>query len=380
MKSIVIIVNKYPNSVEPNVCVFIQQLVWSLADMGYECSVICPMPVNFNKKYLSFPEMRAELNENGKEIKIYHPKYFSLGQSGKIAQKLRVSITTKLFECAVESVIKKIEKPDVLYSHFLCPAGVATARIGKKYGIHAYMAHGESMYSGDEKYGNKKLKRDLASLDGVVAVSSQNKDYLVEANVIDAKKVRVFPNGYRKERFEKKDKIDARKKFGFPKDEFIVGFCGSFDERKGVLRLQEAVNQVSGVLFACAGKGQLKPTSNKCLWAQPVNNDELAYFYSALDAFVLPTQHEGCCNAIVEAIACGCPIVSANRSFNIDICDKTNSILVNPDSIDEIKDAIIKLRDSEELREKLSVGSLRKAENLTLKQRAANIAEFMNLR
>lgn len=381
METILVVVNKYPNKVEPNVCVFIQQLVWSFADMGYKCAVVCPMPVNFNKKYLTFPERRVEKNENGVKITIYHPRYISAGQSGKFAQKFRVYLTTFLFEKAVEQVLKKInQKPDVLYSHFLCPAGVAASRLGKKYNIPAYMAHGEATYSGDQKYGNRMLAKELTGLKGVIAVSSQNKDYLVDAGIVNEEIVQVFPNGYREERFFKRDKIESRKKLGISQDIFVVGMCGSFDDRKGILRLQEAVDQIPDTYFVCAGKGEQKPTSNKCLWAKPVNNNELPFFYSSLDVFVLPTLNEGCCNAIVEAIACGCPIISSNRSFNFDICDNTNSILINPENVDEIRNAIERVKSDVSLRTNLGKGSEEKAKVLTLNKRAAKIAEFMNLR
>ena len=108
-----------------------------------------------------------------------------------------------------------------------------------------------------------------------------------------------------------------------------------------------------------------------------MNNDELVWFYSALDVFVLPTEHEGCCNAIVEAIACGCPIISSDRSFNYDICDKTNSILVDPNDVEEIKNAIQKLYDNDKLREQLAQGSILKSKDLTLNKRAKNIIKFI---
>ena len=119
------------------------------------------------------------------------------------------------------------------------------------------------------------------------------------------------------------------------------------------------------------------PSSENCLFAKPVRNEELPWFYSALDVFVLPTQNEGCCNAIVEAIACGCPIVSSDRNFNVDICDNTNSILVDPDNVDQIKEAISKIKEDSYLREKLSEGSIEKSKSLTLKQRAVNILDFI---
>lgn len=378
MKKILIITNKYPNTIEPNVCVFVQQLVWSIADLGYDCSVVVPMPVNFNTEYKKFPEKSQEFTELGNKIDVYYPKYLSAGQSGRLLQKIRVKFTTDCFTEAVDSVIKKLtEKPDILYAHFICPAGVTASRLGKKYKIPAFMAHGEATYSGDAKYGNQKLKRELDGLYGLIAVSSQNKDYCIDAGIVQKSIVEVFPNGYRPQRFERKDKTEARKKFGFSQDTFIIGFCGSFDERKGVLRLQEAVEKLDNVEFACAGQGKLVPTSSKCVWSKPVNNEELAWFYSAIDAFVLPTRHEGCCNAIVEAIACGCPIISSDRAFNYDICDESNAILINPDDVNEIRDAIRLLRDDLIKRKNMINGSLEKAKQLTLENRAKKIMGFI---
>ena len=375
MKSIMIITNKYPNITDPNVCVFVQQLVWTMADLGYQCMVVVPLPINLNKAFVNFPEKKEEITENGSKIIIYYPKYVSVGQAGTFMQKARVRFTTAKFIKAVNKVLSELkEKPDVLYSHFICPAGVAASRLGKKYGIPAFMAHGEATYSGGKKYGNQVLAKELNGLKGVIAVSC------VDNGIVPEDIIEVFPNGYRPERFYKRDKKEARKKFGLPEDKFIVGFCGSFDERKGILRLQEAVNQLEEVYFVCAGKGKLFPDSSKCLLAKSVNNDELAWFYSALDIFVLPTEHEGCCNAIVEAIACGCPIISSDCSFNYDICDKTNSILVDPDNVEEIKNAIQKLYDNEMLRAQMSKGSISKSKNLTLNNRAKNIIEFMTLK
>ena len=379
-KKIVIVANKYPNVLEPNVCVFIQQLVWSFADMGYDCNVVVPLPINLNREYRNIPYCVVENTERGTAVKVYHPQYISMGQSGATLQKQRVLFTTKMFERAVDSVIKKMDRtPDVLYSHFLCPAGVTVSRLGKKYGIPAYMAHGEALYAGNEKYGNKRLAQELTGLNGVIAVSSQNKQYVVDAGIVKPEIVDIFPNGYREERFFPRDKAEARERFGFPQGEFIVGMCGSFDERKGVLRLQKAVDQIPDVYFACAGKGEQNPSSEKCLWAKPVNNDELPYFYSALDAFVLPTQNEGCCNAIVEAIACGCPIISSDRAFNADICDHTNSLLVDPDNVDEIRNETLRLKEDSNPPQSLGEGSLRKSKELTLNARARRILTFMNL-
>ena len=382
-KRMFVLVNKYPNIIEPNACVFIQSLIWELSDMGLNCNIICPLPVNLNLNYLKFPKKKLEKTENGNYVRIFYPKYLSLGQSGSFLQKTRVKITTFLYTNACNRILKnqKLNNEfDVLYSHFICPSGVAAAILGKKYHLKSYMGFGESIYQGDSKYGNKYLKKIFANLNGVVAVSTQNKNYLQNAGVIGSNKVEIFPNGYRQDRFYLIDKNKARDYFGWDKDKFIVGFCGSFDERKGILRLEEAINSINkdNIVFACAGKGKLIPTSNKCILKRAINNDELVYFYNAIDVFVLPTQNEGCCNAIVEAMACGCAIISSDREFNYDILDKKNAILINPNNISDIKKAILTLFKNKKKLLDMKKSSYKKSKDLILNNRAKKIIEFMN--
>lgn len=95
------------------------------------------------------------------------------------------------------------------------------------------MEHGEALYYGNEKYGNEYLKKELKGLKGVIAVSNQNKHYVVDSGIVDERITTVYPNCFREERFHYIDKEIAREHFGWDKDLFIVGYAGSFDERKG---------------------------------------------------------------------------------------------------------------------------------------------------
>ena len=212
----------------------------------------------------------------------------------------------------------------------------------------------------------------------MVAVSTQNRGYLLEADIIPNCKIGVFPNGCRGDRFYPRDRHEARQKMGWADDAFIVGMTGSFDVRKGVLRLKQAVEKTDGVYYACAGKGPLDPSGKRCLLSSPIVNADLPWYLSALDAFVLPTQNEGCCTATVEAISCGLPIVSADRSFNYDICGEDNSLLIDPDDVEAIAGAIEQLRDDGELRARLAQGSLNRAVGLDLRMRVGSIAAWMD--
>ena len=381
MDRICIVVNKYPNRFEPYILVFVQQFVWALADLGVDCTVICPLAYNIDPRYLRIPFFRTEYTQKQNRITVYTPKFIGFGQSHKIFGKSPAPLTTFLFARSLEHTLRRTgAKPDALIGHFITPAGAAAAKVGRKLGIPTFLAYGDGTLNTIWELGLKRVRRVLRSLAGVIAVSSASKKRLEDLEIIDSERIAVFPNGYRPELFYRRDKQEARKRFGFPPDAFIVGTAASFDERKGVLRLQSAVDRLDGVLFACAGKGKRGPTSEKCIYKSPVVHEEMPYFLSALDAFVLPSRSEGCSNALIEAMAIGLPIVTSDLPFNHDILDSSNALLIDPEDPEAIAGAIAKLRDDETLRSRLSQKSLEGAQSLVLEERAKKILAYMQAR
>lgn len=377
MKSICVVCASYPNSVNPASQVFVQQLVWAFADMGIKCTVICPVPVNQYPALLKLPGKTEDITPMGNSIDLYFPKFVSFGQK-KILGFRTAGITTFLFHRVVKRIFKNfLNKPDVIYGHFLTPAGISVARIGREFNIPSCAAYGESSPWSIYNYGITRIKKELQSLIGIISVSSANKNDLAKLNIFQIDRIKVFPNGVRADHFYPRDKQLSRRNFGFDKDCFIVAFSGHFSDRKGVLRLRDAVEGLPDVCAIYAGKGELNPQSQNTIFSGTIKPEDMPYFLSAADVFVLPTLNEGCSNAIIEAVACGLPVISSNLPFNRDVLDSSNAILINPDDIIEIRDAILKIKNTKYLREKLAEGSLRKAKDLDLKTRAENIKEWI---
>jgi teichuronic acid biosynthesis glycosyltransferase TuaC len=378
VKRLYIITNKYPNSIDPNALVFLQQLVWEFADQGVECSVICPLPINLNPMYVKIPFKSIEKTENGAKINVYFPKYIGFGQTCMMGYN-PVNFTTNNFTSAVSRVIKLMEKqPDALYGHFITPAGIAAARLGSFLNIPSFLSYGESSLWSISNFGINNVILELKNLSGIISVSKYNKNKLIQLGISEENKIGVFPNGIRKKRFYPRDKVKARKKHGISNDRFIVAFVGHFIKRKGIDKLIQAIENLDNIFVIYAGKGKLIPKNKKTLFYKSINQVDLPWFYSAADVFVLPTLDEGCCNAIIEAMACGLPIISSNLPFNDDILDDTCSIRINPLKVDEISKAINTLYKNRELLYKLHLGSIKKAKSLTLDKRAHNIIRFIN--
>lgn len=377
MKKICILSSRYPTEQTPTNHVFVQQLVWSLADLGIECHVISPTPRLFNEKLRNIAKIQKELTNKNSEISLYFPTYISFGQRKVIGLSL-ARITTFFYYLSVKKVINKHKLDfDAIYGHFITPAGIVSSKIGKKLMIPSFLAYGESTTWSIDNYGIEKVRQELSNLNGVISVSSYNKKVLLDKNIIAKEKVEVFVNAIRTEHFYPRDKIEARKKFKFKEDDYIVAYVGQFSERKGVKRVSEAINNIKGVSIAYAGKGPLQPDDCNTIFCNTIDPEDMPWYLSAADVFVLPTLNEGCCNAILEAMACGLPIISSDLPFNYDILDESNSILINPNSISEIRDAITLLRDNLDLRKEMSENSLKKATHFSYENRARNILEFI---
>lgn len=382
IKKICIIADAYPTETNPR-NPFIEQLVFAFTDLGIQCTVINPVSITnslIHKNDLS-PKEWSKDTETGM-VKIYSPRYvtFSSKKYGIINTNI---LNLYLFQKSCLRILKKIGADfDAVYGHFLSPAGITANKISKVYNIPAFFAYGENTNYTIDRLGADRTRRLLHNIKGVISVSTANKENLIKQDIVEEEKIEVFPNSINHKLFYKRNRREMRQKYGFPEDAFIVAFVGRFVEVKGANRLSKAIELVGSdkVKSIFIGFGNVKPNCGGILLEGKQKHDNIPELLSAADIFVLPTLAEGCSNAIIEAMACGLPIVSSDKSFNDDILDETCSIRIDPTNINEIANAIQLLYDSKDLREQLSNGALKKAETLKIDIRAKNIINFMEER
>ena len=378
MKHICLIIHQYANPVRPFAMNFVQSLAWQIRNIGYRVTVISPIAINLSPKEIKVPSHIVEITDKGNPIDVFYPKTLGFGQSHLIFGRSPVGLTIAFMRKAAEKVLLSFkERPDVLYGHFLAPSGVVVAELGKKYGIPSFIACGEA-HDTIGQYGRDKMRDVLKNVNGFICVSSALKQYLLENGVSNSDKIIVLPNGFDAARFISLNKKKAREKYGFPQDEIIAVFVGAFNHRKGVLRVCEAIEKANCAKLICAGLVEQTPYGKNLLLSTHLNPDRIPELLCAADFFVLPTLAEGCCNAIVEAIACGLPVISSDLPFNKDILSTDYSILVDPMDVNQLTAAIIKLTSDSELRTRMSLNAMKKSKELTLEERTKRIVEYIN--
>lgn len=353
---------------------FVKQLLHQFAARGHQCHVISPYPV-LRKRGVAKEITEEEKFDNNGSVTVYRPNYLTI-------PFLKIGSfypSNWLRTHAINRAVKSIPViPDVIYCHFWVQ-GLVGYKYAQKWKKPLFVVAGESNIA--SLLGEKKVPQRLAdSVKGVICVSSKSRDESIALNLTTLDKCLIAPNAIDVKTFHKLDKKECREVLGLPQDKFIVCFVGWFIERKGPLRVSQAIEKLNDnrVCSLFVGEGEQTPEGEHILYKGRVPHDKIKYYLNASDVFVLPTLNEGCCNAVVEAMACGLPVISSDMEFNKDILNQSNSILIKPNDIDEISEAIRSLADDEILRDNLAKGALATAEKLTIDKRAEQIIQFIN--
>ena len=382
----ILFVGTFPNPVDKYKGVFFQNLVFAMADKGVKCVVINPLSItHYKNRTKEIPNRMIYRTPQNNSVEVYYPKFISYS-----SRKIGPINTGKMTEAAIQASALKAAKRlinngyqfDCVYGHFFLNGGLAACKIGKKHGLPGFVAFGECDYESQVRdfYGELN-KKDIEGLSGVICVSTNNFNCLMKKNIFCKIPMIVAPNSVDHTLFKKMDKLSCRKELGLPEKAFIVSFVGGLIERKGDKRLLAAINMTEDVYVIFAGvamHGEELPAGEKVLMCKPFEHDQIPVFLNASDVFCLPTLSEGSCNAVVEAMSCGLPVISSDLPFNDDALHEDNSIRVDPMSIDQIRDAIQSLKDNENERTRMGDKAFEDSKNFDIIGRASRILSFMN--
>src|SRR5262249_17437264 len=132
----------------------------------------------------------------------------------------------------------------------------------------------------------------------------------------------VIANGVDRQKFMPRPQLAMRDKLGLPSDRPIALAVGHLNENKGLHILIEAVARLRSpdVMLVIVGEGpdrsRLENQIRGCGLVEKVKlvgtlpHHELSSWYSAADIFCLASSREGCPNVVLEAMACGRPVVA----------------------------------------------------------------------
>lgn len=233
-------------------------------------------------------------------------------------------------------------RPDVVYGHFLVPAGLWAVLAGALARAPVVLtAHGRDVRNIGTIPGIRALTRFVAArVHAVVAVSDHLGHELVARMPALGGRVEVIDSGVDMSRFRGQEAVGARRLIGWEGEGPAFLFVGSLDERKNVVRLAEAFARIGRGRLAYVGDGPLRAE----LEGRPdvrvvgrVPHAAVADWMAACDVLCLPSLVEPFGQVLLEAMASERSVMTTSVGGPREFVTPEAGALVDPLSIESIE-------------------------------------------
>jgi len=232
-------------------------------------------------------------------------------------------------------------RPDVVFGHFLVPAGAIAAAVAAAGRLPVVlMAHGRDVRNVGEIPGAGVVTRLAAARAAtVIANSAYLRAELLDRVPALAGRVEVIDCGVDLERFRGRDGVAARVEVGWdgPAPRFL--FVGGLDDRKNVLRLVEAFRSLGRGSLVLVGDGPLRARVKGAPGVTTVGrvpHERVGDWIAACEVLCLPSTVEPLGQVVLEAMASERSVVATRVGGPPELVPPEAGVLVNPESTEDI--------------------------------------------
>jgi len=270
---------------------------------------------------------------------------------------------------------------NVVDAHFAYPDGVGALRAAREIGVPAVI----TIRGVEEDYLKipsiaRQIRWLLQNADGCICVSHSLRESMISAGC-DSGRIRVIHNAVDRDVFRPRDMVEARSRVAVGDDVRLVVSVGNLLSVKrhdvlikAVERMARTTDNIRLVIIGGAMHERDHPVRLRQLAAQLGVADRVMFagrlppeagsdWLAAADVFALASRREGCCNAVLEALACGVPVVVTAVGDNPwFVSEGRNGFTVPPDDVAALSDGIDRALarttwDRDRISAELSVGN-----------------------
>lgn len=321
----------YPSAERPVHGIFVETRLRELLKSGeVETRVVAPVPwfPSTAKRWGERAAMaRTPRRETRHGIEVVHPRY-------PLIPKFGMTLAPLMLAAAARPALQRVKDEgfdfDLIDAHYYYPDGVAAALLARHFKRPLVVtARGTDLNLIPQHALPRRMIHWAArQADASVGVCAALVDVLRRFGGVDPARLHVFRNGVDLQRFTPLPMDDMRARLtalgiqGAP----LILSVGHLVERKGhhvaieALALLRARHPQATLVVLGAGEehARLQALAQRLGVADAVHlpgavpNTELASWYSAADALVLASSREGWANVLLEAMACGTPVVATD--------------------------------------------------------------------
>jgi teichuronic acid biosynthesis glycosyltransferase TuaC len=340
LPSLVVFTTLFPHPGQPHAGLFIRERMFRVGQI-LRLVVVAPVPwFPFQGLIRAFrPHFRpvAPYYEVQQGFDVYHPRFFSVPGFFKAWDGFFMALGSY----RLLARLKRQNGFDIIDAHFAYPDGYAATLLAKWMNVAVTITlRGTEVPLARDSARRRRIIQALARAARVFAVAESLKRFVTSLGA-DSDKILVVGNGVDTEKFSPMVKAEARAALGIPADVPLLITVGGLVERKGFHRvielLPELRRQFQGLRYLIVGgasaEGDLRPQleaqvarlglQDAVHFLGALPSEQLRVPLSAADVFVLATRNEGWANVLLEAMACGLPVVATDVGGNREvICDE----------------------------------------------------------
>lgn len=347
---IVTFTSLYPGASQPNHGVFVENRLRHLVtEGGVQARVVAPVPwfplkASRFGRYAAFARTPSHEFRHG--IEITHPRFLALPKFG-------MSIApASIFAAALPLLrhLKRTSDFDLIDAHYFYPDGVAAMLLGIALQKPVVItARGTDVnFIPRHALPRRMIVNAAHRAAGIIAVSQALKEALIALGVA-ADRITVLRNGVDLHMFRPGQRETARAALRLGGRTLLS--VGHLIERKGHDIVISALRRLPDCTLLIAGEGpelarlrslsSLLGVSDRVRFLGAVPHDELRTVYVAADAVILCSSREGWPNVLLEAMACGTPVVASSIWGNPEIvCRPEAGVLMRSRTPDGVAEAV----------------------------------------
>lgn len=320
----------YPSSVRPGNGIFVETRLRELLGSGeIESRVVAPVPYFFstNPRFGSYALMaKTPKYETLNGIEVFHPRYFLPPRVGMNIAPFSLALGAVP---AIRQLLAGGFDFDLIDAHYYYPDGVAAAMVARHFNKPLVVtARGSDInlipqYPIPRRLIQWAARRAHASV-GVCAALCDK----MAAIGVDRSKLQVLRNGVDLERFRPIPQAEARAGLGWPAGRTLLS-VGNLVELKGHHLAIEALTGLTAYRLMIVGSGGGRQAlerlagslgvADRVVFIGGIPQADLYRYYSAADALVLCSSREGWANVLLEAMACGTPVVATRIAGTMEV-------------------------------------------------------------
>ena len=313
----------YPSSVNPRHGIFVQTRLARLREAApVSVHVVAPVPwfplrATCFGRYATYAATPRHETREGFEVQ--HPRYLTIPKFGMALQPY--TLAASMLRCA-RQLMRAGQRFDVIDAHYFYPDGVAAARVAQCLGLPFVITARGSDVNLIARYPGprKAILQSAQQAQRVIAVSTALKQALIALGVAQ-EKIEVLRNGVDTQCFAPRPAQALRHALRAGPDPVILS-VGNLVPEKGHDLVMRAAARIAGATLVIVGQGpehkalitlaQQLGVAERTRFLNNMPQPQLSEHYSAADVLALGSQREGWPNVLLEAMACGTPVVATD--------------------------------------------------------------------